>query len=240
MKFICCNTYDALSEQAAEILKGLIREKPNAILGLATGSTPVGTYRALIRANRAGELDFSAVRSFNLDEYFPISQNDAQSYYTFMRQNLFDHVNIRLENTKIPNGEAKSAEAECALYEASLAEAGYPDLQILGIGENGHIGFNEPSDRLSESTHTVDLAESTIAANARFFDSQDDVPRRAITMGMGSILKSKKILLLVSGKKKHGVLNALFDASITTHIPATLLKLHPDVTVLYDLDAKNG
>lgn len=240
MQFISCRSYDELSKKAAEILLKTVKEKPDCLLGLATGSTPVGMYRELVAAYRDGKADFSSVRSFNLDEYYPIRRADGQSYFTFMRQNLFDHVNILLQNTHIPNGEAENAEEEVKAYEAALGEAGYPDLQILGIGQNGHIGFNEPGDSLSAVTHLVPLADSTIRANARFFADESDVPKHALTMGMGSILKSRHILLLISGKNKHDALKALLDDRITTQIPATLLKLHPNVTVLYDDDAMNG
>lgn len=240
MEVIICKTYEEVSEKAASIVADLVKNKPDCTLGLATGSTPIGMYRELVRRYEAGELDFSKVSSFNLDEYYPISRENDQSYYYFMNENLFDHINISKENINIPNGEANDPEAECKAYDAKLAAHGAVDIQVLGIGQNGHIGFNEPDDALYVSTHITGLTESTIAANSRFFESEADVPRRALTMGMGTILSAKKIILIANGRAKHDAIKALLDDKITTRVPATLLKVHPGVTLICDEDAYNG
>lgn len=240
MNVIICKTYEEVSERAADMIAKLVKSKPDCTLGLATGSTPVGMYRRLVEEYKAGKLDFSRVSSFNLDEYYPISRENDQSYYYFMNENLFDHVNIDRENINIPNGEAKDPEAECRAYDEKLAAHGAVDIQVLGIGQNGHIGFNEPGRALFASTHITDLTESTIAANSRFFESEADVPRRALTMGMGSILSARSIILLANGRSKHDAVKALLDDVITTDIPATLLKVHPSVTLICDEEAYNG
>ncbi len=240
MRFIQCKDYAELSLTAAKIMQEKIIQKPNAVLGLATGSTPVGMYQNLVKMHREEGLDFSAVSSYNLDEYYPLSSDDSQSYRYFMNQNLFDHINIDKSRTHVPSGEAKDPEAECARYEELLASSGGVDIQVLGIGENGHIGFNEPADILHAKTHLIHLTQDTIAVNARFFEKIEDVPTKALTMGMGSIMSAKTILLLISGAKKHRVLRSLFDDSITTQIPATLLKTHSDVIVIYDDAAYHG
>ena len=237
MKLILCKTYEEMSAAAADEISDLVREKPYCTLGLATGSTPVGTYRQLVRRYERGELDFSHVTTFNLDEYYPISHKNPQSYYYFMHENFFDHVNIDSANINIPNGEAENPEAECRRYEDLLCAAGPVDLQLLGIGQNGHIGFNEPDGVLHASTHITNLTESTISANSRFFSGEEEVPRRALTMGIGTILKARKILLLANGKSKHDAIKALLDDVITTNIPATVLKTHPNVTLICDEEA---
>lgn len=240
MRIIVCKDYEELSKKAAKMVASVITLNPSCVLGLATGSTPVGTYQELIRLYQAGEVDFSAVTTFNLDEYYPIAPENPQSYHYFMQQNLFGHININPENTYIPNGLAKDTEAECHAYEEKIAAKGGIDLQILGIGQNGHIGFNEPDDNLNTSTHLTALTESTISANARFFENIDDVPRQALTMGISTILRSKKILLLASGKTKYPVVRELLNEDINTEIPATLLKVHRDVVLLCDREAYEG
>lgn len=238
--WIVVKNEEEMSDRAAELLLARLAATPTMTLGLATGSTPVGMYRRLVAAYRAGHADFSQAKSFNLDEYYPIAKDDAQSYDSFMRENLFSHVNIRPENIHIPNGEASDPQAEVEAYEAALAENGYVDLQVLGIGQNGHIGFNEPADALQAATHVTALTESTVKANARFFASDADVPRHALTMGMGSILKAGEILLLATGAAKAPALRALRGDAVTCAIPATFLKLHRNVTVICDEAAYQG
>ncbi len=240
MKLILCKTYEEMSSAAADEISELLQVNPHCTLGLATGSTPVGMYRQLVRRYEKGELDFSEVTTFNLDEYYPISQRNDQSYYYFMRKNLFDHINVAPENINIPNGSAPDPLEECRSYEDKLTANGFVDLQVLGIGQNGHIGFNEPDGCLYASTHITELTESTITANSRFFESENDVPRKALTMGIGTILKSKKILLLANGKAKHDAISALLDDRITTAIPATILKTHPNVILICDEEAYYG
>ncbi len=240
MKVIICESYEEMSQKAADIFAAQLTLKPDSILGLATGSTPVGMYKNLIKMNKEGKIDFSDVKTFNLDEYYPIKRDNSQSYFTFMNENLFSHINIDIANTHVPNGETDDAEAECKEYEKKLSAAGGVDLQILGIGENGHIAFNEPDDALFSYTHVTGLTESTINANSRFFDSPSDVPTKAITMGMASIMSAKKIVLLASGANKKDAVKELLNDKITTSVPATLLKLHPDVVLICDKDAYAG
>lgn len=236
MKFDICKNYDEMSKHAAKIFADLIKEKPNAVLGLATGSTPEGMYDELSGA----ELDFSSIKTVNLDEYYPISPYNENSYRYFMNKHLFSRVNVKIENTYVPNGSAADPEKECKEYDELIEKLGGIDLQVLGIGPNGHIGFNEPGSELFSNTHVTALTESTIAANSRFFDNISDVPTKALTMGMSSILSAKKIVLLISGKVKHNALKALLNDKITPNVPATFLKLHRDVTVICDTDAYNG
>lgn len=241
MKFIVCDDYNELSENAAKIFADTVKANPECTLGLATGSTPVGTYEKLTKYYRDGELDFSGVTTFNLDEYYPISNIDSQSYHYFMQVNLFSHINLNKENINIPDGSAESPEVHCREYDEKIKRNGGIDLMLLGIGENGHIGFNEPSDNLMAGTHKVKLTESTIEANSRFFASPDDVPRYAVSMGMASIIAySKRIVLLASGADKFPAVSRLTDDKITTYVPATLLKVHPDVTVICDKTAYYG
>lgn len=240
MRIIICENYEELSKRGAEFFVSQVMLKPDSILGLATGSTPVGLYQNLIKWNKAGRIDFSEVTSFNLDEYYPIAPDNNQSYRYFMNENLFDHINIDKSRTYVPNGLAADPDAECEKYEELIDEKGGIDLQLLGIGRNGHIGFNEPDGELNAKTHITELTESTIEANSRFFDDISKVPKKALTMGMGTILKSKKILMLISGKEKHEVLSQLLSDDVTTSNPATLLKVHPDVVVICDKAAYNG
>ena len=240
MRFILTEDYEELSRRAAEIIAAEVREKPACVLGLATGSTPIGAYRCLARMYREEGLDFSRARSFNLDEYYPMSPDHPQSYRYFMEKNLFSEINLPREMTAVPSGDTDNPPETCRAYDAAIEDAGGIDLQLLGIGQNGHIGFNEPGDTLYASTHLTPLTEDTIRANARFFASAAEVPTHAISMGMGSILRARKILLLVSGKNKHEALKNLYHDKIDPHCPATFLKLHPDATVICDSEAYNG
>lgn len=237
MKILVCENYDEMSLKGAEIVKAQVNEKPDCILGLATGSTPVGLYTCLAEMNKKGEVDFSKVESFNLDEYYPISPENDQSYRYFMNQNLFSKINIDINKTHVPNGQAEDPEKACKEYDNSILNAGGIDLQILGIGQNGHIAFNEPADELYEGTHLTGLTESTIKANARFFEKEEDVPTQAVTMGIASIMRAKKIIILANGSAKRDVISKLINGGITTNIPASLLKVHPDVTLICDKEA---
>ena len=236
MRIILCSSYEEISNKAAELVASQIMLKPNCVLGLATGSSPIGMYKKLTEMN----LDFSEVTTFNLDEYYPISRDNVQSYYYFMNEHFYSKVNLKPENIHIPNGQTDDVEAECSAYDALIEQSGGIDLQILGIGQNGHIGFNEPDSSLNSATHLTGLSKSTIEANARFFDNEADVPKYALTMGMSTILKARKIVLLASGKSKHKALSELFDNSINTSVPATMLKIHPDVVVICDKEAYDG
>ena len=233
MNFIKVDNYDKLSAIAANIIAAQVTLKPNCVLGLATGSSPLGTYAKLAEKYNAGELDFSKVTSVNLDEYVGLDGTSDQSYRYFMDHNLFCNINIDDENTYVPNGCAEDLKAEGIAYDEFIKELGGIDLQLLGIGLDGHIGFNEPDDHFVAETHEVVLDESTIEANARFFASKDDVPTKAITMGMGSIMQAKKILLIANGAKKKDILDKAFYGPITPEVPASILQLHPDVTVVY-------
>ena len=228
------NDYAALSQKAAEILAKAIELNPTAAFGFATGSTPVGTYEALINMQNAGKADLTRLTAFNLDEYYPIKPSNSQSYEYFMRKNLFDAIGLPAFNTFIPSGETKDPQAECAAYDEKIARAGGIEMQILGIGNNGHIGFNEPAQNLMATTSCIALAQDTIDANARFFDSADEVPRHALTMGMHSILMAKRIILLASGEGKAEIIREALQGPITTMVPASLLQLHRDVTVVLD------
>ncbi len=226
--------YNAMSRRAAAVIAAQIVSKPDCVLGLATGSSPVGAYQQLVKWYEQGDLSFAEVRSVNLDEYYGLSPDHDQSYRYFMQSNLFDHVDIAPENTNVPDGLAKDPTAECLRYERKAAELGYADLQLLGLGRNGHIGFNEPCDCFPVATHLVDLTESTIEANARFFASADDVPKQALTMGVGTIMKARKILIVASGADKADAVWKAFAGPITPEVPASILQLHPDVTLMAD------
>lgn len=233
MKIIKEKNYSQMSRQAANIISAQVIIKPDCVLGLATGSTPIGTYKQLIDWYNKGDIDFSGVTSVNLDEYVGLAGTDMHSYRYFMQTNFFDHINIKRENTYVPNGIAENLEEECKNYDRRIKELGGIDLQLLGIGHDGHIGFNEPNDCFEKNTHIVGLHRSTIEANARFFDSIDSVPDRAITMGMVSIMNAKKILLIANGKQKEEILNKALYGPITPQIPASILQLHPDITIIY-------
>ena len=226
--------YAAMSRRAANIIAAEVIRKPDCVLGLATGSTPVGTYQRLIEMNQAKDLSFAEVQTVNLDEYKGLAPDHDQSYRYFMQTNLFDHIDIDPRSTFVPSGLAEDAEAECAAYDELVSALGYPDLQLLGLGNNGHIGFNEPGDSFIRPTHVVDLAQSTIDANARFFASADEVPRQALTMGMGCIMGARRILLVANGAGKAEALYNAFVGPITPQCPASILQLHPHVTVVAD------
>lgn len=240
MRRIICKNADEASIVGAAILAKQIWRNPESVLGLATGSTPVGMYQRLVEMHKKGELDFSGVRTFNLDEYYPIQKSNDQSYDYFMWKNLFSHINIKRDNVNIPNGECADPEKECADYEEKIEAAGGVDIQVLGIGLNGHIGFNEPENALKLKTHLTDLTPSTIEANARFFNSIDEVPGKALTMGMGTIMKARAILLLITGENKADVTRRIFSGAVSTDVPASLLNFHPEVTVLLDEAAAYG
>ena len=233
MKLTVTNSYEKLSELAAEYIAAQVILKPDSVLGLATGSSPVGVYKCLVEKFNNGCLDFSDVISINLDEYVGLDGSHEQSYRYFMQDHLFNYVNIKPENTFVPNGCASDLAAECSEYDARVTRLGGIDLQLLGIGPDGHIGFNEPDDHFTAETHVVDLLPSTIEANSRFFSSIDEVPKQAVSMGMGSIMKAKKILLIANGKAKKDVLMEALNGKITPNLPASLLQLHRDVTVIF-------
>ncbi len=233
MKFINVNNYEELSEKAADIIAAQIIVKPNCVLGLATGSSPVGTYKRLIADNKAGKIDFSGVTSVNLDEYVGLDGTNDQSYRYFMNTNLFDHVNINKDKTFVPNGCAEDMKAEGKAYDDMIKALGGIDLQLLGIGLDGHIGFNEPDAVFTAATHEVVLDESTIKANARFFANEDEVPKTAITMGMMSIMQAKKVLLIANGAKKKAIIEKAFFGPVDPMVPASILQLHPDLTVIF-------
>lgn len=237
MKVIIAKSYDEMSKIAAKEIAKLLYVKPDAVLGLATGSTPEGVYKELIDLNKLNRVDFSKVTSYNLDEYKGLKGNHPQSYRYFMDTKLFNHVNINKDRTHVPNGISEDFEKECKEYDEAIENAGGIDLQLLGIGGNGHIGFNEPSDFLNLNTHVTDLTEDTIKANSRFFEHIDEVPTQAVTMGLGSIMKAKKIILLASGEKKAEIIAKLVEDKISTRVPASMLQVHPNVLVIVDEEA---
>ncbi len=225
---------EAVGKLAADRFEALILSKPACVLGLATGSSPLPLYRELIAREKAGRIDFTRVRSANLDEYKGLAPDHPQSYRYFMQKNLFDHIGILPENTIVPDGLSKDVAAMCADYEHQIETWGGVDLQLLGLGHDGHIGFNEPDDHFPAVTHEVKLMEITRQANKRFFDSIDEVPAAAYTMGIGTVMAAKKILMIVTGKDKAEILKQSFFGPITPQVPASILQLHPDVTVICD------
>ena len=229
--------YDAMSRRAAAIIAAQVTAKPDCVLGLATGSSPVGAYRQLVQWYNQGDLSFKEVRSVNLDEYYGLAPDHDQSYRYFMQTNLFDHVDIKPGNTYVPDGLARDPGLEGERYEKLVAELGYADLQLLGLGRNGHIGFNEPSDHFPVTTHLVDLTQSTIEANARFFASEADVPRQALSMGVGTIMRARKILVVASGDDKADAVYKAFCGLVAPELPASILQMHPDVTLVGDESA---
>lgn len=231
MRLIETRDYDEMSMIAAGIIGAQVLLQPDCVLGLATGTSPIGTYQRLVADCKKGLLDFSRVRTVNLDEYCGLPGDSKESYRYFMDHNLFDHVNIKKENTFLPNGCAPDMEAECRRYEELVSELGGADLQLLGIGRNGHIGFNEPADDFPAQVHQVELTESTIRANSRLFDRIEDVPTRAVTMGIGTIMKAGRILLIAGPEKKEIVQEAVYG-KITPEVPASVLQLHKDVTII--------
>lgn len=234
MRIYVCEDYAQMSAKAAEVIAQQVREKPDCVLGLATGSTPIGMYEKLREECAAGNLDFSGVTSVNLDEYVGLEPTHDQSYRYFMQTNLFDHINIDVAKTNVPNGLAEDLEAECARYNELMFNLGYADTQVLGMGHNGHIGFNEPDDHFPMETHVVDLQESTINANARFFASADEVPKKAITMGIRNIMRARQILVVVSGEDKAEIVKKAFTGPVTPMVPASILQLHPNVVLVGD------
>lgn len=234
MRIIVCNDYQQMSLKAAEMITSQVTLKPNSNLGLATGATPIGMYENLKKAFQEDRINFEQVTTFNLDEYYPIDPENNQSYHYFMNEKLFSEINIKKERIHILNGQASDPEKECDQYEQLIEDAGGIDLQVLGIGENGHIGFNEPDSNLCSTTHLTELTDSTIKANSRFFDSMEQVPKQALTMGISTIMSAKKIILLASGANKSSVVSCLLNDDINTSVPATLLKVHPDVTLICD------
>lgn len=237
MKFIVTEDYEAMSRTAARVISGYVSSHPDCVLGLATGSTPIGLYRCLVEDYEAGALSFKDVTSFNLDEYRGLDPQHDQSSRYFMEHNLFSHVDIDPARTHVPDGACPDAAAACAAYEQSIAEAGGLGLQLLGLGHNGHIGFNEPAPEFPKETHCVELTESTINANSRLFESIDQVPREAYTMGIGTIMAAKEILVVANGSDKADIVRRAFFGPVTPEVPASILQFHPNVTVVVDKEA---
>ena len=227
-------TPEAIGEAAASLFAACVIANPKAVLGLATGSTPIPTYQKMAALYRSGAVDYSRVTTFNLDEYVGLGHDHEQSYYYFMQDNLFRHINVPAEKIHVLSGTAKDSEAECRRYEAMIEEAGGIDLQILGIGRNGHIAFNEPDDSVPPLTHVVELTPSTIEANTRFFASSDEVPKKALSMGIGSIMKARSIVIIATGADKAEAVRAMIQGPVTPVCPASVLQLHPCFTVMLD------
>ncbi|QEK12422.1 glucosamine-6-phosphate deaminase [Crassaminicella thermophila] len=237
MRIICVDDYDEMSKKAANIVASQIILKPDSILGLATGATPLGMYKYLVKTYKDGHIDFEQVKTFNLDEYYGLDKENKQSYYYYMHENFFKFINISKESVNIPNGMAKDIYQESLEYERKIRQCGGIDLQVLGIGRNGHIGFNEPDIKFEALTHMVNLDEQTINDNSRFFDSMEDVPTKAISMGIKTIMHARKILLLASGKEKADAIYGAIYGKITPKLPASVLQLHPDVMFIVDKEA---
>ena len=234
MKIYKTKSYEEMSRKAANLIAAQVISKPDCVLGLATGSSPIGTYQQLVEYYKQGDLDFSQVTSVNLDEYRGLPHDNDQSYYYFMQENLFKHVNIRPECTFVPDGTIEDADEACNAYNEIIRSVGGVDLQLLGLGRNGHIGFNEPADAFAKETHCVDLTQSTIDANARFFASRDEVPTQAYTMGIKTIMAAKKILVVANGEDKADAVQKVFFGPITPQVPGSILQLHPDVILVAD------
>lgn len=234
MRVIIVKDYDEMSKEAARIIAKQIKKKPDSVIGFATGGTPVGTYKELIRMHKEEGLDFSKLTTFNLDEYYGLGPDHPQSYYYYMFDNLFNHVNVDPKKVHIPDGLAKNVKDFCEKYEEEIKKAGGIDLQILGIGRDGHIAFNEPGSSLASRTRLVALAEETIKDNARFFEKEEDVPRFAISMGCGTIMEAKKLLLLANGEKKADAVTAFIEGPVTSQITSSVLQMHPDAVVILD------
>lgn len=237
MRIIKADDYYSMSRMAANIISAQIIMKPKCVIGLATGSTPLGTYAQLIEWYKKGDLDFREVTTINLDEYKGLSPENDQSYRYFMNKNLFDHINIDKTNTHVPNGLEPDSEKACAQYNEIIKSSGGVDLQLLGLGNNGHIGFNEPGEAFEKETHCVKLSESTVNANSRFFENIDEVPKEAYTMGIKSIMQAKKIVIVVNGKNKANIVKEAFFGPVTPKVPASVLQLHNDVTLVGDAEA---
>ncbi len=236
-RIIKVQTPEEVGRLAADVFETVIATKPAAVIGLATGSTPLPLYRELIAREKAGKIDFTRVRSANLDEYAGLAPDHPQSYRRFMQENLFDHISIQPENTIVPLGLAEDVDAMCAAYEAKIEEWGGVDLQLLGIGHDGHIGFNEPEDHFPAMTHQVTLTDMTRDANKRFFDSIDEVPTAAFTMGIGTVMAAKKIVMVVTGEDKAEIIAKSFQGPVDPQVPASILQFHPDVTLIVDAGA---
>ena len=234
MKIYRAKDYNDMSRKAANLISAQIIMKPNCVLGLATGSTPVGTYRQLVEWYEKGDLDFSEVMTVNLDEYKGLTRENPQSYYYFMNENLFGKVNINKTRTFLPDGTEPDSNTACENYNEILRAVGDVDLQLLGLGHNGHIGFNEPGESFSTETHCIDLSEQTIKANARFFETLEEVPRQAYTMGVKTIMSARRILIIVSGEDKAEIVKRAFFGPITPQVPASILQLHRNVTLVAD------
>lgn len=237
MRIIVVNNYEEMSKKAATMVASQMILKPNCVLGLATGDTPLGMYEELVKMYNQKEIDFSEVKTFNLDEYYGLDKKSNQSYHYYMMINLFNYVNIKKENINILNGMAENIEEECINYDKRIEEVGGIDIQVLGIGVNGHIGFNEPDVNFEAGTHLVNLDEKTIKSNSRFFKSIDEVPTKALSMGIKTIMHSKKIILLASGSEKADAIAKAVNGKITPELPASVLQLHKDVTIIIDKDA---
>jgi len=237
MKIIRTKNYAEMSKEASEYVSKAILKKKNLVLGLATGSTPEGMYEDLIHKTKQGEISFKDVTTFNLDEYIDLAEDHPNSYHYFMQENFFKHIDISKRNTHLPKGTAEDLEEECNRYEGLIAAKGGIDLQILGLGTNGHIAFNEPGSSFTSPTSVVDLAQETLDANARFFDSIEEVPTQAVTMGIGSIMKAKEIILLVSGEAKAEALAKTINGEVTEDVPSSVLQNHPKVTIIADEEA---
>ncbi|WP_123054574.1 glucosamine-6-phosphate deaminase [Clostridium sp. JN-1] len=237
MRFIIVDNYEEMSKKAAVMLASQIILKPDSVLGLATGDTPLGMYSELVSMYKKGEIDFSSAKTFNLDEYYGINKDNTQSYHYYMMKNLFEHINIKTENINIPDGTSEDVEKECLAYEKKIVQAGGIDIQVLGIGVNGHIGFNEPDVNFEAETHLVSLDEKTIQSNSRFFKSIEEVPTKAVSMGIKTIMNSKKIILLANGKSKAEAVYNTIKGKICPEVPASILQLHKDVTVIIDKEA---
>ena len=237
MRIIVCENYEEVSKKAAQMILSQVTLKPNSVLGLATGSTPIGMYENLVSLNKKGDIDFFFFLTFNLDEYYKLHKENDQSYHYFMYKNLFDHININPENIHIPNGMTDDVDAECERYDELIKEAGGVDIQVLGIGNNAHIGFNEPTINFEKGTHLVQLEDSTIEANSRFFDNIEDVPKKAITMGVGSIFKSRKIMLIATGENKAEAIYNTVYGKVVPEVPASILQFHSDIVLILDKEA---
>ena len=237
MQLITTKDYQDMSRIAANIIAAQITLHPRSVLGLATGSTPLGIYQQMVQRHQAGDIDFAQIRSVNLDEYCGLAPDHPNSYHYYMWENLFRHVNVKPENVHIPDGLAEDVAAECARYERLIEGLGGIDLQLLGLGENGHIGFNEPAESFTTVTHQVELDEQTIVSNSRLFASVDEVPRSAITMGIKAIMQARKVILVVNGVRKAAILKKALYGPVTPRVPASILQLHPDVTVVADAEA---
>lgn len=237
MRILVCKDYDEMSQKAAQMISSQVMLKPDCVLGLATGSTPIGMYKKLVQMYQEKMIDLSEVTTFNLDEYLGLSKDNEQSYHYFMQNHLFDHVNVKPRRIHIPNGNTENVDDECNFYDQLIAKSNGIDIQVLGIGNNAHIGFNEPQISFEKGTHVVELDDSTREANARFFETLDEVPKQAITMGTGIILKSRKIMLLASGRAKAKAIYDTVHGHVSPEVPSSILQFHPDTVLILDEEA---